>query len=593
MGLGLKYLKEGSGDCFVIFIHGVLSDGEKCWRHPNGTYWPDLLVQDKILGDLDILVYTYETNIFSAGYNLDDVVADLRERMRIAAIEAKPRIVFVCHSMGGAVARRYLVRRQLDGDAAEIRTTFGLFLVASPSLGSKWADWLQPIAEFLGHDQADALRFSAKNGWLRALDIDFQALIASKKEELQGRELIEDKFIVGGFFFAPKVVERISAARHFPNPLKIAGSDHSSIAKPESTDALQHQALRAFIKSLLKPKQLDPAAMVQKVNDGLRALIAQADEPVIREKLGRFRAAFENANTEIVLLKKYKGLHDNLHNLQIDLDAIDDALDRPTVGGVSSVPFGKYADDLELTATRARKEISNLPGQWIEESWVQEFETYAADVQRVARPAPSAADLEQLAKTSVKLRHLLGEAPRINQALTNCMANLRLGPVSEALRVIAEQLRKAAKPGDKALQQLETGSAALNVLRYTLEDIVEEHFQWQWFNNELNEAAESSKFQPQERLPHWKQFQERFIKLCDLNPNEKWATHLKDRLAEWIAATSSSEPGETKKLAGENAFETFRSACFGHFYEVNRNLKELSQEISGVAGSLNTLLISI
>jgi hypothetical protein len=76
MGLGLKRLKKGSGDCAVIFIHGVFSDGDKCWTRDNGTYWPDLLVRDDSLGDPSVLVYTYESDIFSADYDLDDVVAD-------------------------------------------------------------------------------------------------------------------------------------------------------------------------------------------------------------------------------------------------------------------------------------------------------------------------------------------------------------------------------------------------------------------------------------------------------------------------------------------------------------------------------------
>ena len=79
MVLGLKRLKEGSGDCAVIFIHGILSDGDKCWTHDNGTYWPNLLVQsDSAGGALSVFVYTYESDIFSADYDLDDVVADLR-----------------------------------------------------------------------------------------------------------------------------------------------------------------------------------------------------------------------------------------------------------------------------------------------------------------------------------------------------------------------------------------------------------------------------------------------------------------------------------------------------------------------------------
>src|SRR6187549_3585467 len=113
MDLGLHRLKEGPGDCAVVFIHGILSDGKSCWRHPNGTYWPDLLAASDGADRLSIFVYTYQSDVFSGDYKLDDVVDDFRQRVRSTGIEHHQSVVIVAHSMGGIVARRFLVRRKL------------------------------------------------------------------------------------------------------------------------------------------------------------------------------------------------------------------------------------------------------------------------------------------------------------------------------------------------------------------------------------------------------------------------------------------------------------------------------------------------
>jgi pimeloyl-ACP methyl ester carboxylesterase len=96
----------------------------------------------------------------------------LRELLQLDEVLASNRLIFVCHSMGGIVARRFLVRQTVP--LLEARAETGLFLVASPSLGSSYANWLSPLASFLGHTQADALRFAQDNVWLNDLDKDFR-----------------------------------------------------------------------------------------------------------------------------------------------------------------------------------------------------------------------------------------------------------------------------------------------------------------------------------------------------------------------------------------------------------------------------------
>jgi len=171
-----------------------LSNGEDCWRHSNGVYWPELLKNESDFQSLGIYVYTYQTGFSSGSYSLSDVVDDLKERLiNLDHVLACNKIIFICHSMGGIVVRKFLVERVQD--LLDRKIEVGLYLVASPSLGSNYANWLEPIAKFAGHAQAQALRFSQDNQWLNDLDKTFQNLKESGRLLLHGKELVEDKFV--------------------------------------------------------------------------------------------------------------------------------------------------------------------------------------------------------------------------------------------------------------------------------------------------------------------------------------------------------------------------------------------------------------
>ena len=246
-----EWVRKPTGGTSVIYVHGILSSGEKCWHHENGTYWPVLLKNEHNIQMLGIYVYTFQTGIASGSYSLSDVVDDLWEHLfnldGVANIQQK--LVFVCHSMGGIVVRKFLVERAFDLQEHKI----GLFLLASPSLGSKYANWLKPISRLAGHTQAEVLKFGQNNLWLNDLDKCFKNLKESGSLDIQGKELIEDKFVIPFLFFFTQVVEPFSGACYFGNPYKVPGSDHFSIAKPKDNEAVQHRELLEFIGKLYNP----------------------------------------------------------------------------------------------------------------------------------------------------------------------------------------------------------------------------------------------------------------------------------------------------------------------------------------------------
>ncbi|MEH2511710.1 hypothetical protein V1291_003064 [Nitrobacteraceae bacterium AZCC 1564] len=81
------------------------------------------------------------------------------------------------------------------------------------------------------------------------LDAEFMTLKESGNLNISGRELIEDKALPVARWFGLRrqLVEPFAAARYFGEPLKIAESDHISIAKPCSAGALQYRLLKHFL----------------------------------------------------------------------------------------------------------------------------------------------------------------------------------------------------------------------------------------------------------------------------------------------------------------------------------------------------------
>ncbi|MFN7985453.1 MAG: FHA domain-containing protein [Vicinamibacterales bacterium] len=240
-----RWIQPPTNGTAIVFVHGVLSDGEVCWRSDT-AYWPDLLKASPELAGTGIYVFSYKTSITSGNYSVSDAVDLLAERLRFDNLLDLSHLTFVCHSMGGIVARQFLVTRQLMLVQRGIR--IGLFLVASPSLGSDYANLLSAVVALMGHSQGEALRFADDNIWLNDLDKNFKRLLDAGQPPVFGKELIEDVFVVKALWLKNAVVRPFSGARNFGDPLKIPDSTHTSIAKPESAEADQHKCLLQFLK---------------------------------------------------------------------------------------------------------------------------------------------------------------------------------------------------------------------------------------------------------------------------------------------------------------------------------------------------------
>ncbi len=308
-----KWISKLQGDTTVVFVHGILSTGEECWKNANGAYWPDLLKKQQGFENTGIYVFTYSTGFFSGNFSIGDAVDSLRELAKLDKVfETAKRIVFVCHSMGGIAVRRFIVKYQKV--LSEKQISIGLFLVASPSLGSDYANWLSLLTRAMGHTQAQTLKFSQQNVWLNDLDRDFHNLISMENSAfiIRGKELIEDKAWVPPktgwlrMFWKKQVVEPFSGAKYFGEPYKVPRSDHISIAKPENADAIQHRLLCQFIAEMPEPG-LKP---VQSANQGDSIIIKANRDVVFAKDQGN---AYHIKNSQIGVVGDNAVIKDGIH----------------------------------------------------------------------------------------------------------------------------------------------------------------------------------------------------------------------------------------------------------------------------------------
>lgn len=254
-----------NSDTVIVFVHGLNSSSSTAWLRPaeSGgpeTYWPNLVLTDRQFAKPSIFLAGFYTGVTATNYAMSDATEELftaltsRVDGRRSVLSYK-NILFVAHSLGGVITRAVMVRHKEAFRGKRI----GLLLVASPSLGSDYADKLVTVASLV-HSQL-VRQLAPNSPFLVQLDRDFVRLMKSRefRDSLAGGELVENYFIGAAATdssllgmtrtlilksFMSRVVEEGSASRYFPlNKVVVPGSDHFTIAQPSGLNDLSHARL--------------------------------------------------------------------------------------------------------------------------------------------------------------------------------------------------------------------------------------------------------------------------------------------------------------------------------------------------------------
>ena len=104
------WLRRPGDGTAIVFVHGLLSDGDGCWRS-DSAYWPDLLAHEDSLAKSGIYVFSYRTAVFSGGYSIGDAVEALKAYLELDGLLTLRTLVFVCQDSTLKVTDFSLARR--------------------------------------------------------------------------------------------------------------------------------------------------------------------------------------------------------------------------------------------------------------------------------------------------------------------------------------------------------------------------------------------------------------------------------------------------------------------------------------------------
>lgn len=241
--------RNAESDTVFIFVHGFMSNSETCWTSDKNTFWPDLVKKDQRLCNPSIYLAGYHTAFDSGEYKIEDCTAEVLCALQLNDIDgyASPisasKIIFVCHSLGGIIVRNILERHS---EIFELKSV-GLILMASPSVGSEYANYLSCAIHLLRNKLGKQLL--PFNNSIIDIDRRFKQFKDNNKLSLLcGAEAIEDRPLLkyGHLIGVPPIVTFESAARYFGTFQRIAKSNHSTIVKPCDHDHDSHSFLCNF-----------------------------------------------------------------------------------------------------------------------------------------------------------------------------------------------------------------------------------------------------------------------------------------------------------------------------------------------------------
>lgn len=346
----------------------------------------------------------------------------------------------------------------------------------------------------------------------------------------------------------------------------------SLAARPDDQD-LKKFCETNFANTL---KQLDPGGLVQKAASALIGLTKVGPDDKVHEILESYRNDFEATRKQIDKLSRYKEIHNCLHQLQLQLSAVKNAIDRKPFDNDAILNLASYASGLADFARLASDQAAGLGPQdkSDQQELLNEFNSATNDMVDAAQPFDKDAVHAKMLVIYSRFARLLKFAPDVNKKLVDTARYVRLDGCAETMNLITKRLDDLSRD-EPLIANFVSGSVSVEMLRSRLDGLVAEHDEWQWLNTELETAMTSASYQPQMRFLQWITFSDRLIGLCNINRNEMVLSKVRVIIEAW-RAKPPPEPTDQNLVDRYNYdFWNFRDLCLKRFVKVDDELNDL------------------
>lgn len=311
--------------------------------------------------------------------------------------------------------------------------------------------------------------------------------------------------------------------------------------------------------------------------DGLTALAELMGDREVKEGVLEFKTVFGSSRNQIEILGYYKDLHDLLHTLQFKcynylMNIVRTARIRPDDLSVweNVLEYEETLRDIVEGLREAAQEnhlITETP------SWI----TTLINALQELFEAVSNNDADAITIAIRPIQKVLAREPiYLNIRLNEAARALSLPGLVDALTKVRNRLHVESAIANRFTK----GVDALNVLDNNLRNLRDAHDKWQNLDIEIR-RVDGTIIQDLSELEYsWIDLKTMTEEICRSN-DEEWARLIMQEVRKLDEAISNDNPISIKQH-----FQRYRTLAGRRFYQVDMNLKELSEKLREVGEPL-------